>query len=190
MKLPFDERNRRDYIAISERLRSGIARISDERSEFGGYQHAASSIVLAQLAGCSVATIYARQGSTEIDPVASLRSIKAARFEEQRRNQPTRNPRPRVTKEHLRDVSELIDLNEKLREEVKLALDEATRWNYLHSELTRKYRALTASNIRLVEKIAVLEEKISDLTEQLKRKPEPKPVGGKNPSKVTPIVQK
>lgn len=159
MKLSFDERNRQDYIAISERLRSGITRITDERSESGGYLHAASSTVLAQLAGCSVATIYARQGSTVIDPVASLNSIRAARLEEQRRNQPTRNTRLRVTKEHLRDVSELIDINEKLREEVKLALDEATRWNYLHSELIRKYRALTASNIRLVEKIAVLEAK-------------------------------
>jgi hypothetical protein len=190
VKLPFDDRNREDYIAISERLQAGLARISDERTESGGYEHAASSKVLAQLAGCSVATIYARQGSAVVDPIANLRSIKAARLEEQRRNGAIRNPRHRISKEHLRNIGEHIEANEKLRANVKLALDEATRWNHLHSALMLKHRTLTALNNRLVEKIVVLETRITDLTQQGEGLPKSQTVDRKSPPKVTPIVRK
>lgn len=187
MSLPFDKRNAEDYLVMSARLRAGLARIADERTASGEYQHSASSKVLAQLAGCSVATIYARQASTVFDPIAELRSIKAARRDEQRRKQVSPKPRRGTTQAHVREVSDDFAANAKLRVDLGHALDEATRWHHLHEEVAHAHRALTALNSRLIEKIAVLERRIGELMQQAA--PAKSEESGHKPfAKVTPII--
>jgi hypothetical protein len=168
MKHPFDERNQQDYLALSERLIAGLKRISEERNESGDYKYAASSAVLARVAECSVATLYARQKSTDLDPILSLKAIKSESLEEQRRTHRSQKKRIQITKQHLMDVSEHIEINNKLREETRLALDEVSRWNYLYLDAKMKCRELKATNTRLVEKITILETKNACLSEKIK----------------------
>lgn len=169
MKFPFDERNRRDFAALSVRLHQGLQRISSERHANGAWIYAPSARVLATLAECSLATIYARQGAEPIDPIAKLREVKAQRLAPPIQPATRGKRRLTITKEHLLSVSTHVEDKIRLRRELCLALDEATRWNRKFMDGSQQKCSVDAQNARLIQKVAALEERVVKLTNQIER---------------------
>lgn len=163
MKFPFEERNRRDYDALSVKLQEGLERISSERTADGIIMHEPSAKTLANLAGCSLATIYARQGQEPFDPVLKLRQIQLERVSQ--RTQITSNSKAAryVSREHKQSVSAHIQEKALLRNQLVSALDEATRWNKKWMDESQKRRSVDEQNSRLIQKVASLEEQIRTL---------------------------
>lgn len=166
MKYPFDERNRCDYNALSVKLQESLERISSERTPDGVIMHEPTAKTLAKLAGCSLATIYARQGQEPLDPVLKLRQIQSQRNLQP--TQPSRNSKPNryVSKQHLQSASTHIQEKALLQNQLVSALDEATRWNKKWMDESQKKRGVDEQNLRLVQKVAALEEQIKKLTMQ------------------------
>ena len=169
MKFPFDERNRRDYDALSIRLRQGLQQITSERHTNGAWIYTPSARVLATLADCSLATIYARQGAEPIDPIAKLREVKAQRLRLPIQAGARGKRRLTITKEHLLSVSTHVEDKIRLRRELCLALDEATRWNRKFMDGSQQKRSVDAQNARLIQKVAALKERVGKLTNQIER---------------------
>ena len=169
VKFPFDERNRRDFDALSIRLHQGLQRISSERHANGAWIYAPSARVLATLAECSLATIYARQGAEPIDPIAMLREVKAQRLAPPIQEVARVKRRLTINKDHLLSISVHVEDKIRLRRELCLALDEATRWNRKFMDGSQQKCSVDAQNARLIQKVVALEERVGNLTNQIKR---------------------
>lgn len=173
VNLPFDERNKKDFEALTQRLADALNIIKFKKNQAGEYEYKPTVKTLCELAECSPATLYTRKNP--INPIKCLMEIK-----EQRINSEMlvlKRKRPRVTKEHLKSVQELVEQKKQLIIERTQAMNEVVIYSKKNADLKiekafleRQVNALTKINQELEEKITNLINQNSILTTKLNQK--------------------
>jgi hypothetical protein len=112
-----------------------------------------------------VATLYTRRGTSPVDPIAGLKEIKRNRVSGKPNQSKTKSIQIRLTNDHLLSLDAHITANKQLKADLTRALDEATRWHNMYLDLTHKKRLVDEQNVRLCEKLALLETQSPQRTE-------------------------
>lgn len=128
-RLPYDERNARDYSLITQNIDDALEKLKENLNL------PATEVVLAKLAGCSRGTLRNR-----VYPIEKLKEIKIARAEKEDK------PRTvRITSAQRIEVNIHIEEKKILAEQLKQSRSEIGVWVNKYFELERSYNHLERS---------------------------------------------